>query len=275
MIQRKQSSRGHVTINPSAVTRRCAGVQVLRIKDPFEDVIVLPQDFMEVRLSDNRIHINGIEATVDSYKILVPEKVVQTNFIDGSYERTVLQEGDTFNLDTAIRIAIAKHVGRHVYNFKGIEALAVKLSYYKCIDKMLEKVHKKYRREQKQAEKDAAKAKMLQERQERQAKKRAEKEERRKWMKHEVSIEDVRESLKHECPSSVHAEIDPNKVDYHSETSTSDAETSSTTGDTTVDSTNTKLGSKSSRGKPVGISNAPRRHINIKKTKHAGSSKKH
>lgn len=109
----------------------------------------IPSDAIQLRESDNTILINGIIANVDSYKILVPDRVVQVKFIDGSFEKVVLQDGDIFDLDTAIRICIAKHVGRRYYNLSGIEDLTRRLSYLKCIDKMILKVHKKMNAEKK------------------------------------------------------------------------------------------------------------------------------
>lgn len=115
--------------------------------------LILP-DAIQIRDSDDMILINGIPANIDSYRIIVENLVVGVKFMDGGFEKAVLHEGDTFDLDTAIRICIAKHVGRKYYNLKGIEYLAEHLSHLKCIDKMISKVHKKMKQEQKQKAKE-------------------------------------------------------------------------------------------------------------------------
>lgn len=65
----------------------------------------------------------------------------------------VLHKGDTYNLDRGLVIAIAKHVGRKLYNARGIENLADRLEGMKCIDKILHKAHVEYRRRIREAEK--------------------------------------------------------------------------------------------------------------------------
>lgn len=119
--------------------------------DPRQEL--LPTEAIQVRESDNTVLINGILANIREYEIIVPEKVMKITFMDGSTEKTVLKKGDTFSVEAGLRIAIAKHVGRRDYNLAGIENLANRLSYLKCIDKMISKVMREYNQNQKQLKK--------------------------------------------------------------------------------------------------------------------------
>ena len=142
----------------------------------FEPVLL---DSIMVDQSDNVIMINGILANVRHYEIIVPEKVMKITFIDGSSEKVVLKPGDTFDVETGIRIAIAKHVGRQYYNLAGIENLANRLSYLKCIDKMISKVMREYDQNQKELERLAENQKAIKEAKIRKAEKAAQKRARR------------------------------------------------------------------------------------------------
>lgn len=163
-------------------------------------------DSIQVRESDNMIMINGVIANIASYRVIVPNLVVGVNFVDGAFEKVVLQKGDKFDLDTAIRICIAKHVGRKYYNLKGIEYLAERLSHLKCIDKMVDKVHKKMAAEKKQQAKEA-KARL--ENIARAERKRLKAEQKRRRRAQDTSGYDDA------CDSTIHA--DPSKTDYHTE----------------------------------------------------------
>lgn len=124
-------------------------------------VTSIPTDRIEVRDSDGFVVINGVCATAVCYKIIVPDKVMLVEFADHKYEKMVLREGDKFDIDTGIRIAIAKHVGKKYYNNKGIEALAVKLEGMKCIDKIIHRCYVENRRRS-EAEKKAEEQKQRQ-----------------------------------------------------------------------------------------------------------------
>lgn len=143
----------------------------------FEPVLL---DNIMVDQADNVIMINGILANVRHYEIIVPEKVMKITFMDGSSEKVVLKPGDTFDVATGIRIAIAKHVGRQYYNLAGLENLAERLSYLKCIDKMISRIMREYEQNQKQLEKLAENQRAIEEAKVRRAEKAARKREARK-----------------------------------------------------------------------------------------------
>lgn len=113
-----------------------------------KNIRTIPTDTIRVYEDTDIVEINGICATIVCYKIIVPDKVILVEFADGTREKMTLNKGDKFDIDTGLRIAIAKHVGRKYYNVAGIENLAQKLSYLKCIDKMIHKAHVENRRRQ-------------------------------------------------------------------------------------------------------------------------------
>lgn len=161
----------------------------------------MPSDSIMVRESDNAILINGILANVRHYEIIVPEKVMKITFMDGSSEKVVLKPGDTFDVETGIRIAIAKHVGRQYYNLSGVENLAERLSYLKCIDKMVSKVMREYEQNQKQLQKLAENQKAIEEAKIRKAEKAAEKRARRAAETCKCADECTRDSRRYEGPN--------------------------------------------------------------------------
>lgn len=64
-------------------------------------------------LEDNKYNIS-----ISDVKILSPDKVVQVIFVDGTSEKAVCSENDTFNLEIGITICIAKKLlgGTKEYN---------------------------------------------------------------------------------------------------------------------------------------------------------------
>lgn len=64
-------------------------------------------------LEDNKHNIS-----ISDVKILSPDKVVQVIFVDGTSEKAVCSENDTFSLETGITICIAKKLlgGTKSYN---------------------------------------------------------------------------------------------------------------------------------------------------------------
>lgn len=143
----------------------------------------VPSDAIMVRAEDNAILINGVLANVQYYEIIVPKKVMKITFVDGTSEKVVCKKGDPFSVEDGIRIAIAKHVGRPYYNLKGIENLATRLSYLKCIDKMISKVIRQYEQEQKQIKKLEENQRAIEEAKVRKAEKAARKREARRKSK--------------------------------------------------------------------------------------------
>lgn len=159
----------------------------------------IPQNSIQVRKEDNAILINGRLANVVRYEIIVPNKVMRVTFADGTQEKVVCHALDTFSVDQGIRIAIAKHVGRDYYNEKGIENLAERLSYLKCIDKMIDKLDRRYVAEQKAKAKKEADDREAKLREERRAKKRAEEKRRREERRVERMTSDSAEFENPNC----------------------------------------------------------------------------
>lgn len=90
---------------------------------------------------------------IESYKVVVPNKVIIVNFTDGQSEKVVCDKNDTFDLRRGLFIAIAKHMHKNKYTLEGIEHKATEMSYEKVYVKVVESAIKKHNREEKELEK--------------------------------------------------------------------------------------------------------------------------
>ena len=81
-------------------------------------------------------------------KIVVPNKVVEVTFEDRSKEKAVCAEEDTFSLDTAITVCIAKHLlgGSSVYNNAVRKANKILVNKAKAADKAQAEAEQKQKR---------------------------------------------------------------------------------------------------------------------------------
>lgn len=82
------------------------------------------------------------EVEIKRYRILAPNKVIEVYFTDGSKEKLVCHDEDTFNLRKGLFLAIAKHLYKDKYTIEGIEAKAVEIGYTKKYVKMVDKAIK-------------------------------------------------------------------------------------------------------------------------------------
>lgn len=99
------------------------------------------------------VTLNDINVTIKDYEIIVPEKVIRVEFIDGTKEKVVCDEKDKFDLDHGLRICVAKKAFRKDLTGEGIEYVASRLKYFKCIEKMIHKVHVYHNQKIREAEK--------------------------------------------------------------------------------------------------------------------------
>lgn len=113
---------------------------------------------IEVSNYSGDVRINGILVTIVSYEIIVPNKVMRVQFADNSYEKLVVHKDDKFDLDTGLRIAMAKHAGKKILTQEGIENLSEQLKYYKAIEKIIHKAKVAYRAEARKLEKEQSAA---------------------------------------------------------------------------------------------------------------------
>ena len=101
-------------------------------------------------------------------EMLAPNKVMRFTFNKGGVVKTVCKEGDTFSIETACYVALAKYLSYKSLTPEGISAFAKELRYYKQANKIVEAGIKTYERSVKEAEKRAAaekEAKLIKERQ--------------------------------------------------------------------------------------------------------------
>lgn len=112
----------------------------------FPTPYAIMNDSILIRECDNTILINWKVANIKSYEI-TDNKIIVAYFYDEESTKTALKGEDIFSINDALRTCIALHVGDTYYNRKGIENLAERLSCLKCIDRMLEELHKSYEKE--------------------------------------------------------------------------------------------------------------------------------
>lgn len=101
-------------------------------------------------------------------EMLAPNKVMRFTVNKGGVVKTVCKDGDTFSVETAFYVALAKYLSYGSLTPEGISALAEELRYYKQAKKIVEAGIKTYERSVKEAEKRAAaekEAKLIKERQ--------------------------------------------------------------------------------------------------------------
>ena len=101
-------------------------------------------------------------------EMLAPNKVMRFTFNEGDVIKTVCKDGDTFTIETACYVALAKYLSYKSLTPEGISALAEELRYYKQANKIVEAGIKTYEKSVKEAEKRAAaekEAKLIKERQ--------------------------------------------------------------------------------------------------------------
>lgn len=85
--------------------------------------------------------------------IIVPNKVTEVTFVDGTKEKMILHKDDVFNLRNCLFIAIAKHLYKKDYTPEGIEYIAFRLTHLKKYVKIVDSALKAFERKQKDIEK--------------------------------------------------------------------------------------------------------------------------
>ncbi len=101
-------------------------------------------------------------------EMLAKDKVMRFTLNNKIVIKTVCQEEDTFSLETAFYIALAKYFSVGELNAEGVSAFAKELRYYKKANRIVASGIKTYYRGIKEAERAAAaekEAKLIKERQ--------------------------------------------------------------------------------------------------------------
>lgn len=92
----------------------------------------------------NDKELSDKELSIDDINIIVPNKVFEVFFNDGTKEKMVCHKDDTFNLRNGLFIAIAKHLYRKDYTQEGIEWKAFELTHLKKYVKIVDTALKNY-----------------------------------------------------------------------------------------------------------------------------------
>lgn len=132
---------------------------------------------------------NDKELSIDDINIIVPNKVIEVSFNDGTKEKVVCHKDDTFNLRNGLFIAIAKHLYKQEYTQEGIEWKAFELTHLKKYAKIVDSALKNYHRKLKDIEKSQMMTKAEEERIERKRIKKLEHAKRRAAKREEIEKE--------------------------------------------------------------------------------------
>lgn len=169
-----------------SVIEECHSDTTYKLKDmPY----VFSEEMLEPVKEGTKMYCNDFIVKIKDYVIVVPGKVVEVLFEEGNTEKMVCQEEDVFDIRRCLFIALAKHMYKKEYTFKGIEYKANEMMYIKRYVKMIDDVIKKHHK----GELDAQKKKQQeQEEKERIARRRAKRyayKERRKHKEEEHLVE--------------------------------------------------------------------------------------
>ena len=194
-----------------SVIEECRGDTMYKLKDMLyvfsEEMLEPVKEDAKMYCNDFTVKIKGengklykIEECISpfvkikDYVVVVPGKVVEVLFEEGNTEKMVCQEEDVFDIRRCLFIALAKHLYKKEYTFKGIEYKANEMMYIKRYAKMIDDVLKKHYK----GELDAQKKKQQeQEEKERIARRRAKRyayKERRKQKEEARQIEMQKEA---------------------------------------------------------------------------------
>lgn len=103
--------------NKEATVIRRIGNGCLRL-DIDNDAYFWHEDWLEFAITEKKGEDENMRVNIKDVKIVVPNKVVEVTFGDGTKEKAVCAEEDTYSLDTAITICLVKHMlgGSNAYN---------------------------------------------------------------------------------------------------------------------------------------------------------------
>ena len=89
---------------------------------------------------------------IKEFKIIIPGKVIVVNFANGTTQKVVCDDKDTFDLRRGLFVALSKNMYKDKYTLEGIEHMATELSYQKKYVKMVDKAIKEHDRKLVEAE---------------------------------------------------------------------------------------------------------------------------
>ena len=106
------------------------------------------EDWLEFAGAKEKGEKTDMRLNIDDVKIVVPNKVVEVTFEDRTKEKAVCAEEDTFSLDAAITVCIAKHLigGSSAYNNAVRKANKILVNKAKAAEKAKAEAEQKEKR---------------------------------------------------------------------------------------------------------------------------------
>lgn len=137
----------HDYCNKEATVIRITTNGYLRL-DVDDDEYAWCEDWLEFAGAKRKGEKTDMRLNIDDVKIVVPNKVVEVTFEDQTKEKAVCAEEDTFSLDTAITICIAKHMlgGSSAYNNAVRKANKILVNKAKAAEKAKAEAEQKQKR---------------------------------------------------------------------------------------------------------------------------------
>lgn len=96
----------------------------------------------DINLSKSTFDLQCLGEIIEEFKIIIPGKVIVVNFANGTTQKVVCDDKDTFDLRRGLFVALSKNMYKYKYTLEGIEHMATELSYQKKYAKMVNKVIK-------------------------------------------------------------------------------------------------------------------------------------
>lgn len=96
--------------------------QLNKLNDEFEEIKMKNK----TEKTTNIKFTKGIMSEIETYNIIVPNKVVEVIFEDGTVEKTVCHKEDNFNIETMIMVAMLKKLLGSAGNFNNYVKRAVR-----------------------------------------------------------------------------------------------------------------------------------------------------
>ena len=106
----------------------------------------------DINLSKSTFDLQCLGEIIEEFKIIIPGKVIVVNFANGTTQKVVCDDKDTFDLRRGLFVALSKNMYKYKYTLEGIEHMATELSYQKKYVKMVDKAIKEHDRKLVEAE---------------------------------------------------------------------------------------------------------------------------
>lgn len=134
-------------------------------------------------------------AEIKKVEEIVPYMVYRFTFHDNTRIKTVCAEEDTFNLDYAFYLAIAKKLWGKSLTFEGVLKKADDISYDKYYIKIVKKAKKQFKEDLEKKKKEEEEKELKKQRRKKNAEKKQVKKEKKKQAEQDFLIEAIRKAL--------------------------------------------------------------------------------